>query len=141
MRARQPLKTGRDRDISAFGARQPCSIQLSRPGQNTCIRADTILGIWCRSLTAKRAYVPCKCPNTYPAFKQKSRIYILLFNTKLMHRYLHHIDFNLVVEFHKAKLRKWQILVVFWNIKFPEYCLNIVCRHNKRFRRLIRLIL
>uniref|UniRef100_A0A8B8DW40 15-hydroxyprostaglandin dehydrogenase [NAD(+)] n=1 Tax=Crassostrea virginica TaxID=6565 RepID=A0A8B8DW40_CRAVI len=48
-----PLTTGRDRDISALGARQlglwlglgPCSIQLSRPGQNMCIRADILLGV------------------------------------------------------------------------------------------------
>ena len=42
------LTTGRDRNISALKARQPCCIQLSRPGRNLCIRNDTLLGtcIW-----------------------------------------------------------------------------------------------
>lgn len=37
MRARHLFRSGRDRDVS-----HTCAIQLSRPGQNACIRADTL---------------------------------------------------------------------------------------------------
>ena len=46
VRARKPLTTGRDRDISDPSGRDKSrSKQLSHSGENTCIRADTPAGI------------------------------------------------------------------------------------------------
>ena len=109
LRTRQPLDDGlRQKYLGPRGETALLHLAVS-PCQNTCIRADTLLGIRYRSLTAQRPYLPCNCLNTYPAFKNNSISDILLFNTKLMHLYLHNIDFILVAEIHNAKLRKWQI--------------------------------